>query len=188
MLISAGIIRSPIVAVPGTIPSHVQPPGEAAGRSIVAVSPRESDGPGSTGSVSSMFGVASSELKPAPRSASGSGNMFSGLFSSGSESSQSPGVFDRAARLVGLGGSETPVEAPVPKAKPAPKTQTASAGAIRPKGQPVQQAKAKDTGAAKPEVRQEASALPPNDPGLISGAQPTVPSGGFETRFGAWQR
>jgi hypothetical protein len=221
---SAGVVRSPMVSVPGTIPSHVQPPGEKAGRSIVAVNPDSS-----TGSISSMFSIASAESKPAPAPApapavrtasasaskpaaaappsssgsssssgsgnssgpSNSGNLFSGLFSSESEKSQSPGLFDR---LMGLRGSEPAATEPVPapKAKPAPKTMTASAGAIRPKTQPVQQADAKAAAKpAKPEgTKIEASAAPSGaqDAGVISGAQPTVPSGGFEGRFGGWQR
>ena len=211
---SAGVIRSPMVQVPGTIPSHVQPPGAAAGRSIVAVNPDSS-----TGSIGNMFSVASAESKPAPApkpasaskpaassssgssNSSGSGNssgssnsgsLFSGLFSSDAEKSESPGFF---GRLVGLRGSEPAAEpaAPAPKAKPAPKTMTASAGAIRPKGQPVQQADAKAaTGKpAKSEgAKVEASAAPAGaqDAGIMTGAQPTVPSGGFEGRFGGWQR
>jgi hypothetical protein len=75
---------------------------------------------------------------------------------------------------------------------------TASAGAIRPKTapatQPIQQADAKAVGlrpGSKPEgTKMEASALPPGsqDSGVMAGAQPTIPSGGFENRFGAWQR
>ena len=99
-----------------------------------------------------------------------------------------PQLFDRAARLVGLGGSETPVEAPVPKAKPAPKTQTASAGAIRPKGQPSSRQKQRTPAQRSRKYGRRRVRCRRNDPGLISGAQPTVPSGGFETRFGAWQR
>jgi murein L,D-transpeptidase YafK len=192
---SAGVIRSPMVSVPGTIPSHVQPPGAAAGRSIVAVNP---DSP--TGSVSSMFSLASTESKPAPAptpapaaSSGGSSSLFSGLFSSGEGSQSSGGLFDRASKMVGLRGSEQPTE-PAPKAKPAPKTVTASAGAIRPKPiQPSQQADAK--GATKPAAKAEgtkveANAAPPGsqEPGVMPGAQPTLPTGGFENRFGGWQR
>jgi len=98
---------------------------------------------------------------------------------------------DRMARMVGLGGSSSAGSekaAPAPKAKPAPsktakakteekkptKQTAGAAGAIRPKSEPSEQ--------------QTASTQPPSsNPGVISGAQPTVPTGAFDNRFGAWR-
>jgi hypothetical protein len=124
-------------SVPGTIPANIRPPG--------AQAPAET-----TGAIS----LASTESRPVPApGASGSGNLFSGLFSSsadgakGNDSTKASagaaqqsggGVLDRMSRLVGLGGgsdqsaAETTASA---KAKPAKSTQaaTASAATARPK-------------------------------------------------------
>ena len=126
------------------------------------------------------------------RAAAFFGNLFSSSSSSSSQASAAPassggGVMDRMARMVGLGGSSsTEKAAPAPKAKPAPSKQTAkakadekkptkqtaNAGAIRPKSEPSEQ---------------QTAQAPASNPGVISGAQPTVPTGAFDNRFGAWR-
>jgi hypothetical protein len=98
---------------------------------------------------------------------------------------------DRMARMVGLGGSNASEKAAAPKSKPTktaktrtkptekkeqPAKQTAKAGDARPKSEPT------------PAQQQTASTQSPApSAGLMSGAQPTVPSGSFDNRFGSWR-
>jgi len=160
----------------GTIPAHVNPPAET---------PSESP----TGSFMSL---ASSDSRPAPAprssaqvaSAGGSGGIggfFGNLFGSKSE--------DQSAA-----GSQPAAATAAPKSKPAaaPKpTQTASASTIRPKSEPATKttsapaAKSPAPQAAPPV--QEANADASKTTSVMTGAAPTVPSGGFENRFGAWR-
>jgi hypothetical protein len=124
---------------------------------------------------------------------SAGGGVFTNLFSSSGSSSSGGGVMDRMKSMVGLGGSTaSEPAAPAPKSKPAPtktaktkpaekkepakQTANANAGAIRPKSEP-----------AAPQ-QQTASTQPPS-PGqaTINGAAPTVPTGSFDNRFGAWR-
>jgi murein L,D-transpeptidase YafK/outer membrane biosynthesis protein TonB len=158
----------------GTIPAHVNPPAET---------PSESP----TGSFMSL---ASAESKPvaAPKSSvqvasagssGGIGGFFGNLFGSKEEPSADPKPAPTAS---------------APKSKPAaaPKaTQTATVVAAKPKSEP--QAVAANPAAAPPK-RQEASADPQPvsasaaaNTNLLTGAAPTMPSGGFENRFGAWR-
>ena len=103
---------------------------------------------------------------------------------------------DRMRSMVGLGSSSTGSDKAAPKAKPAPtktaktkptdkkdqpakQTGTANAnpGAIRPKSEP-----------AEPTQQQTASTqAPAAGQSTINGAAPTVPTGGFDNRFGAWR-
>jgi murein L,D-transpeptidase YafK len=184
----SGVIRTPGVSTPGTIPAH-------------AVPPRAPEG-GATGSTGSAV-VAS-----AGDSAS-SGNLFGGLFASNNtEPSNSEGVLDRMSRFVGWKASDpaptqpapaqtkksqpTKTAATTPKA-PAPKATaaaTTNAGAIRaaapkaatpeakPEQKPESPPEAKATAAAEPR--------PSSSAGLLNGAQPTVPTGSFSNRWGSF--
>ena len=165
----------------GTIPAHVNPPGEAAPEST-------------TGSTMSL---ASTESKPAaaPRSvqvasagpsggSGGIGSFFGNLFGSKSESEPAA---PRAA------------EAAKPKSNPPAAARPPQvAAAARPKqSEPPPSPPKAATGAIKPQTRQ-ASTEPESSPAspepkpantttLLSGAAPTMPSGGFDNRFGAWR-
>jgi murein L,D-transpeptidase YafK len=179
-------------SLPGSIPANIRPPGDP----IM--------GETTTGSTMSL---ASTESRPAPAprsstqvaSAASSGGLFGGLFSSNDDSakssgdSSSGGMLDRMSRL--LHGSDPADAQPAAKAKPAAKpTQTASAGAIRPKTQVQPQAPAQSdvksatTGAGKPQAAP--SETPPttetaSNTNLLRGAQATVPAGSFDSRWGA---
>jgi len=156
----------------GTIPPHVNPPGF------------ELEAP--TGSSMSL---ASSESKPAPAPAPRSSVQVASATSA-------PGGF--FGSLFGSRNEEPPAPAPeasAPKTKPAAATKLAhSAGAIRPKSEP-QPANTKTAGTVWPKPpavapRQEAEASKPEskpESSLLNGAAPTVPTGGFENRFGAWR-
>jgi murein L,D-transpeptidase YafK len=173
---SDGVVRAPIATAPGTIPANIRLPGD--------VRPDQTTG-------SLLAGLALAE-PTVPRtsarvaSADNSGSWFGGLFSSSGSQSGTSGMVERVSRAVGLRGSEpaTPAKA---KAKPAPTKvatakskqaapqSTANAGAIQPKPKPTQEASV-------------APAAPADNGGsLLRGAQPTMPSGGFENRFGPWR-
>jgi hypothetical protein len=87
-------------------------------------------------------------------------------------------MVDRVSRAVGLRGSTSETSKAKPAAKPTQTASTAKPGAIRPQPKP-----------SAPQETQEANAnpTPAAAASLLSGAQPTVPSGNFEGRFGAWR-
>jgi murein L,D-transpeptidase YafK len=182
-----GVVRARVSSPNGTIPANIRlPPDE---RTALARASSRS----STGSVSepSVRVTSRAESRSAPEASSG-GSFFSGLFSSnGSQSSSSSGgVMDRMARLVGLGGSETP--APTPKAKATPsKHKTSRSKPTDTKKQPAKQNSTSTPARpkAEPEQQQQTAAAPqaPAAPSAISGAQPTVPVGAFNNRFGSWR-
>ena len=100
---------------------------------------------------------------------------------------------DRMARMVGLGGSSASEKpAPAPKAKSAPSKQTARAKPAEDKKPPAKQTATADAIRPKSEPAEQQTAstqapAPASSPGVISGAQPTVPTGSFDNRFGAWR-
>jgi murein L,D-transpeptidase YafK len=143
----------------GTIPAHVNPPSE-----------------GRDGSTGSTFSLASSEqVQVASASSGGFGGFFSNLFGPKRESQSS---------------DSRPAQAPQAKSQPAkPATTTAQAKPDAQRADAKKVAMAKPQPAAAP-ARQDASpneeAKPASAPNLLNGAAPTVPTGGFENRFGAW--
>lgn len=184
-----GRIRSLAPVAPGTIPAHVVPPGERNNVETTTASvaadvpvPRESP----------RTRVASAQP------AQGSG-LFGNLFASnGSAAPQSgePGVMDRMSRFIGLRGSDTSpaAETPAPKAKAATAKQQPAVAAVRPKQAVPQPSEAKsngNAGAIRPQQPQQASAAPQNDQAgsasLLNGAQPTVPTGTFDSRWGTFR-
>jgi outer membrane biosynthesis protein TonB len=162
----------------GTIPAHVNPPGEP-----VAETP--------TGS---FLSLASSESKPAaaPRS--------SVQVASAAPAGSSGGIGGFFGNLFGSKDKDQPAEPraatpETPKSKSAARPpQVAAVGAIRPKQSETQAESKAAARPSKPQPAQEtqqASAEPPAKPAngssLLNGAAPTVPSGGFENRFGSWR-
>jgi murein L,D-transpeptidase YafK len=187
---ASGVVRTPGVSTPGTIPSHAVPPRAPEGAT------------GSTGSaVIASAGDGGS-----------SGNLFGGLFASNNtEPSSSEGMFDRVSRFVGWKGSDPVPAEPAPAQKkksqpkatqtaattpkaPAPKasatsnasTATTNAGAIRPAAPKA------PTPESKPDASQETKAAtaaaeprPSSGASLLNGAQPTAPTtGSFSSRWG----
>jgi hypothetical protein len=191
----SSVARNPLVSTPGTIPAHAVPPRApdagatgSTGTAVVATA-------GDTGSSGNLFGglFASNNPEPAPSSSS----------------SSSEGVLDRMSRFVGWKSSDAAPTQPAPAQakKSQPKTQTAAAtpkapapkapaaattaattnaGAIRPAAPKSPEAKPE----SKPDASQEAPAATPVEPrpsssaGLLNGAQPTVPTGSFNNRWG----
>jgi hypothetical protein len=163
----------------GTIPPHVNPPGfEPPAETMTA----------------STLSLASAESKPAyaprssvqvasavPGSSSGVGSFFSNWFGAKTEDQ---GAASRATQ---------PADASASKSKPAAsaaKRGQSAAGAARPKSEPPPaETKTANAAATKPSSSKQ-DAEPQKDTGnatgLLSGAAPTMPSGGFDGRFGAW--
>ncbi|MBN9043739.1 MAG: hypothetical protein BGP05_16035 [Rhizobiales bacterium 62-47] len=156
--------------LPGTIPSHVNPP-----RALDPVDP--------VVAVSDPSSVAVETPAPATRMAIAAPNA------------QSDGFFSSLARKVGLGGSSDttataaakPAAVPVPAAKP--KVMTA---AKKPEAKPSHVTlapKALAAVPAGPKVATAAPAKPANKPdasqAALSGAAPTVPANSFDNRFSA---
>jgi murein L,D-transpeptidase YafK len=170
---------APIKTALGTIPAHVNPPAETSA---------------DTSSIPSIMSLASAESRPAPApaprssvqvasagSSGGIGGFFGSLFGSKSEDQ------DTAARA-------QPTERPAPKSKPASAskpTQTASATARAKSESSKSEASKSEPQAAetKTAAAQPAPAKPDaNAPSLLTGAARTMPSGSFDSRFGAWQQ
>jgi murein L,D-transpeptidase YafK len=185
---SAGIVRSAAVSLPGTIPPYATPPRgtETATGSVTDSSARTTR-------------VATAQ--PATQQSS-SGGWFGNLFSSnGTDQSNSGGVLDRMSRLVGLKETDTASDASKRKANPPTKSTAAPAKAkaqAEPK-EPKQNAGAIRPPPARPDRqdapatpdRQEVAAAPEQRPtssaGLLNGAQPTVPAGSFDNRWGSFR-
>jgi murein L,D-transpeptidase YafK len=173
---AAGIVRTPTVSLPGTIPAHARLPG--------------ADGP--TGSVvEASRAPARVALAPQNQEGSATGSLFGNLFSSNDKSQPSSGsMMERVSRAVGLGSTEPTPATPAPKskaaakpvqtaAKPTPQQAeakpTATASAVRPTAK---------TQEAKVETKAEPPAKSVDNGSLLSGAQPTVPAGTFDGRWG----
>jgi hypothetical protein len=159
----------------GTIPPHVNPPGfepptEAMSASTLSLASAESkpaNGPRSSVQVASAV----------PGSSGGVGSFFSNLFGSKAEDSR----------------ATQPAEASASKSKPAAstaKTGQSAASASRTKSAPSSaETKTANAAATKPSSSKQDAEPEKNAgsaPGALNGAAPTVPSGGFDNRFGAW--
>jgi murein L,D-transpeptidase YafK len=166
---------APIKTALGTIPAHVNPPAE---------------GPAESPSFPSIMSLASADSRPAPApapaprssvqvasaSSGGVGSFFSGLFGSKSEDQATPQPAETASSSK-------------PKAKPAASASKPTAtAAARPKSEAQPATKTADAAPKASPPKQETNAPPANNTAnVLSGAAPTVPSGGFDNRFGAWQ-
>ncbi len=183
-----GVIRNRVASANGTIPANIRMPSAPNGAAKSSQT---------TGSVASQSDMPQAEPQaPWKQQASGSSpGVFSNLFTSSGQSSG--GVMDRMTRMMGFGSSERPAPAATaskPKQKqkpaksdPAPTKQVANAGAIRPKSEPKAATPKADTQQAAAAAPAAPAPQPAQTNSLMSGAQPTVPSSGFENRFGAWR-
>jgi hypothetical protein len=159
----------------GTIPPHVNPPGfepptetmSASTLSLASAESKPANGPRSSVQVASAV----------PGSSGGVGSFFSNLFGSKAEDSR----------------ATQPAEASASKSKPAAsaaKTGQSAASASRPKSAPSSaETKTANAAATKPSSSKQDAEPEKNAgsaPGALNGAAPTVPSNGFDNRFGAW--
>jgi murein L,D-transpeptidase YafK len=161
----------------GTIPPHVNPPAGSLESTT-----------GSTFSLASAESRSTQvQVASAAPSTGGISGFFGNLFGSKRESQN--------------GDARATVATPTPQTKPQPggpapskPAQTAALGGGRSKPDPQ---RADDKSAkvaiakpqplpARPEAGAEPEAKSSSTPNLLNGAAPTVPTGGFENRFGAW--
>jgi murein L,D-transpeptidase YafK len=166
----------------GTIPAHVNPPAEPS---------RETTGSFGFGLASADSRPASVQVASAGSSGGGIGGFLSNLFGSKEEEPATKPATDTA--------KTKPAAKAAAKPKTEPKTALAETRTVDAKpaatpasGKPVQAASAAPTWpqppATKPaEEPQSKTAEAGGGNNLLSGAAPTVPSGGFENRFGAWR-
>jgi hypothetical protein len=204
----AGVVRNRVASTSGTIPANIRLPGD------YTAAQSKSNGQ-ATGSVSEPVVPVETRVASAQPGGGGLfGNLFASNSNSSSSAgsnskakstseSSGGGVMDGISRLMGWSSSEPAAPTPTPKTKaksppkqtaavprskptdakeakqPAAK-QTANAGAIRPKDEPARETEpSTQQAAAQPAV--------PSGNSLVNGAQPTVPSGAFDNRFGAWR-
>jgi hypothetical protein len=155
---SEGVVVAPVATKLGTIPANIRLPRD----------------PGSGNVSTGATQVAT---------ASSSGGWFGGLMSSFSGQGA-----DKAASEA----EPTTASVPAPRQKPAaaPKTVQTASTTTREKTPPTsQQASAKPAlGAIRPKPAQEASSEQASGPSLMKGAAPTVPSGGFDGRWGTFSQ
>jgi murein L,D-transpeptidase YafK len=192
----ASVIRAR-TSLPGTIPAHARPPGdgnaEPATASVeakpdaartpatrVANSQSSAGQPSSSGGVlGNVFSLASTSSTPAPAP-------------NNKDQSNSESVLSRMGRLVGFGGSETAEttnSTSAPKAKAAPKQAAASKAKPDAKSEATpKSATARPPQPKHPSDQQGAeSEKSAKDTSLMSGAQPTVPTGTFDNRWGQFR-
>jgi murein L,D-transpeptidase YafK len=168
---SAGVIRSPFVKLPGSIPSHTRPPGDPNAEPV-------------TGSVMVASANSSGGLFGNAFAASGSKATSS---STASDDQSSGGLFASMSRLFGMGGAE-PAPVAEPTAKPKTKAAKPTAVAAKPKATSVAQAPAKPPDAkSAPPPQQEVQTKSASNAPVLNGAQPVVPTGSFESRWGTFQ-
>jgi len=203
-----GLLRSARVSLPGTIPPHARPPGEPnAELATGAIEPGRPNDGGRTATTRVAATPAASNQSGS--SSGGIGNMFSLASSSSTPASPPPstkdqssseGVFSRMGRLVGLGGSEpeTTNSTSAPKAKAAPKPVVTAKAKSEPKSdtktaaatRPPQPKHPSDQAAAiieKPAKDANPEKPPTRDANLMTGAQPSVPTGSFDNRWGQFR-
>jgi murein L,D-transpeptidase YafK len=175
----------------GTIPPHVNPPEPA----------RETTGstPAFSNPFAGAMSLASAESKPASVESKPPASRSSSSVQVASAAPTSGGIGGFFSNLFGSKGEEQPAapskdkpEASAPKSKPAATSKPAPTAVAAKKSEPQKSEPQLASATSKPvPVRQEASAAtskPENINDLLNGAAPTVPTGGFENRFGAWQR
>jgi murein L,D-transpeptidase YafK len=173
----------------GTIPAHVNPPGEPKGETTGST-------PFGGNPFAGTLSLASTESKPAPAPRSGTSTSTSTV-QVASASPTSGGIGNFFSNLFGSKSEEPAAaakpETSAPKSKPAaaPKPVPTTMVASRPKSEAQKSEPQLASAASKPApMRQEASAAtskPETINDLLAGAAPTVPAGGFENRFGAWR-
>jgi murein L,D-transpeptidase YafK len=174
---------------PGRLPPAISPPrgSESDTKAAVAQAP---GAPGSElGSVlGNMFASKasaepSSSVASADSSGQGHSSFFSNLFSSKQSTASEPAASPNATASV-----KTTDTAAAARAKPATRPSAVAGLRLHPKPEPQEAESAKPKPKAAPV--QQANASPPpsaNGSGLISGAQPVVPAGSFDSRWGGVQ-
>ena len=166
--------------------TYVNPPLETEPVNPVATAPAPRPGPKQKSAPTATYAVASEETREAPPPAprpQPSGSMFASLFSS-NEAAPPPPPQQQDSMLGRVKsffvGDDKPATSPQ---RPAKQTATPKPGAKpRPKSEPAEATAPAAAPAAAPAPAPTPSAA---NAGLLNGAQPTVPAGSFDQRFGA---
>jgi murein L,D-transpeptidase YafK len=157
---------------------HTRPAPETAVASTQAAEPE------TTSAVPEPKPTKVASAEPATQKSSFFGSLFS--------SSSGDSALDRISRAMRLRGAEPTTPAPAAAAAPAPTpkpkhvapTQTASAATVRPKPKTETREAEASKASAYSAPRQEANAdAKPASAGMLTGAQPVVPTGSFDSRW-----
>jgi murein L,D-transpeptidase YafK len=200
----SSVVRNPLVSTPGTIPAHAVPPHEAEPATASFGNQSSTSRVASateTGPSGNWFGGMFSSNGTEQPSASEGGvldrmSRFVGLKGTDPAPEATTAAAQKKKSTPPPKSTQTAAATPrtaTPKSSGPALAGTSSAvptnaGAIRPAAPkaPPQEANAQ----AKPEASQEAKAAPEARPaasaGLLNGAQPTVPTGSFSSRWGAF--
>ena len=167
------------------------PPQISSGPSAVATNASTGSSSLSGGFLGSLFGskasAAPSQVASTDSGTQSHGGLFGNLFSSGHSATAD-------ASASGSQSDAQPTTAAVPaKPKAIARNEPAATAAVRPKpgttnhsdGQEADASKTAPAPAAPAASQQQANAVPPA--GMLRGAQPVVPSGSFDTRWGGFQ-
>jgi murein L,D-transpeptidase YafK len=171
---------------PGRLPPAISPPRGSESETKAA----DAEAPGTPGSeLSNMFGnmfASKASAEPAPAASSdsnaqGHSSFFGSLFSSKHDDASEPAASPSATASVKTANAEAAA-----KSRPATRASAVAGLRLHPKTEP-REAEANPKPKAAPV--QQANATPPsaNGNGLISGAQPVVPAGSFDSRWGGVQ-
>jgi hypothetical protein len=163
---------APIRTAVGTIPPHVNPPREpeTTAGTMFSLASAESRPASSESKPASVTRSTVQVASAAPTSSGGVGGFFSNLFGSKAE--------DQGA----ASASTQPTQTSNSKRTGAKPGQSAA----RPKPEPAETKTVVNNAAKAPKQETEPQRNTASATGVLNGAAPTVPSGGFENRFGAW--
>jgi murein L,D-transpeptidase YafK len=171
---------APIRTAVGTIPPHVNPPREpeTTAGTMFSLASTESRPASSESKPASVTRSTVQVASAAPASSGGVGGFFSNLFGSKAE--------DQGA----ASASTQPAQTSSKRAGAKPGQSAASTARPKPEPQPAETKTVSNNAAKASATKQETNGEPQRNTasatGVLNGAAPTVPSGGFENRFGAW--
>ena len=168
---------------PGRLPPAISAPrGSAPETTSTIASSQSKEGSSVSGFFSGLFGSSSSRVASAD-SSSQSGGFFSNLFSSKHDDAKPSGGTETATT-----GATTTHKPKAPEAKAVARNDANTGVRPKPKAepQPSEPQQAAATPKAKPQQEANAVAATSNG-GLMSGAQPVVPAGSFDSRWGGLQ-
>jgi len=178
---------------PGRLPPAISPPPGSESDTTAAIA--EAPSPPGSG-LRNLFGdLFASKASTEPSNvasadaSTGHSNFFGGLFSTSHSTTAQPAAAPSTPAAVQTANAG----AARPKARPNARESTAAAGLrLTPRGEPrksepLEADAAKPKAAAKPEQQANAFAPPADNGGMINGAQPVVPAGSFDSRWGGLQ-
>ena len=176
----------------GRLPPAISPPpGSESDTTAAVAAPPAKDGNGLGNLFGGLFASRAAaepaNVASADANAQGHSRSFGSLFTTNNDNAQQS---NSTARLRGSQQTANAVAPPL-KLKPPTHNEAASAAGLRPtaKVESHRKAEPQEADAAKPKTKPEheanAAVPPASNSGLINGAQPVVPAGTFDSRWGA---